>query len=307
MVLEPSPSTATHPGNHNDSVLSSLTYGSAMLHQVGAPVSQPIAPVTYIWQPTSQQNMSTEQEGRNHYTSFGQHGIGNDSNKHDVELCEKSDKMKHGSSFRHLWVWIHASAFEEGYNNLKIACQKEMEKRGIPINCFSLEGQLAKLEIIGLGTFQLLQKILHPVEGISENHWQLKKHVAMEEASVSQIRNSSILKNEDHFSSCAMLSLNVKDPRELPRKRTVVPVEPISTKTPSDAQETKHKVLTELGEILEENKDLSSLSWSKPEDNQSNIDDLWYATTRGLRPQWKTVSFPRRNTMNVWLISALMT
>jgi len=40
-----------------------------------------------------------------------------------------------------------------------------MEKRGILINCFSLEGQLAKLELFGLGTFQLLQKILHPVGG----------------------------------------------------------------------------------------------------------------------------------------------
>ncbi|RDX86603.1 putative protein C05D11.9 [Mucuna pruriens] len=284
MVLEPSPATATHPGNHDDSVLSSVTYGSAMLHQVGAPVSQPIAPVTYIWQPTSQQNMSTELDGRNHYTSFEQHDIDNDSNKHDVELCEKSDKIKHGSSFRHLWVWIHASAFEEGYDNLKIACQKETEKRGISINCFSLEGQLAKIELIGLGTFQLLQKILHPVGGISENHWQLKKHVAMEEECVSQNRNSSILKNEDRFSSCAMLSLNVKDPRELPWKRTVVPVEPISTKILSDVQETNYKELTELGGILEENKDLSSLSWSNLEDSQSNIDDLWYATTRGLRP-----------------------
>ena len=39
----------------------------------------------------------------------------------------------------------------------------QMEKRGISINCSSLEGQLAKLELIGSGTFRLLQKILHPV------------------------------------------------------------------------------------------------------------------------------------------------
>ncbi|KAL5159309.1 Ribonucleases P/MRP protein subunit POP1 [Glycine soja] len=284
MVLEPYPATTPHPGNHDDSVLYSVTYGKAMLHQCGAPVSQPIAPVTYMWQPSSQQNMSTELDGRNHCTSFGQHDIGNDSNKHGVELSEKSGKMKHGSSFRCLWVWIHASAFEEGYDNLKIACQKEMEKGGISINCFSLEGQLAKLELIGLGTFQLLQKVLHGVGSISENYWQLKKHVPIEEESVSQIRNSSILRNEDYFSSCAMLSLNVKDPRELPWKKTVVPVESISTKTPSDAQEKKYKELAELGGILEENRDLSSLSRSKLVDSQFDIDDLWYATTRGLRP-----------------------
>lgn len=39
----------------------------------------------------------------------------------------------------------------------------QMEKRGIVIKCLSLEGQLAKLELMGSGAFQLLQKILHPV------------------------------------------------------------------------------------------------------------------------------------------------
>lgn len=107
---------------------------------------------------------------------------------------------------------------------------------------------------------------------ISENYWQLKKHVPIEEESVSQIRNSSILRNEDYFSSCAMLSLNVKDPRELPWKKTVVPVESISTKTPTDAQEKKYKELAELGGILEENRDLSSLSRSKLVDSQFDID-----------------------------------
>ncbi|KAK7405697.1 hypothetical protein VNO78_07304 [Psophocarpus tetragonolobus] len=284
MVLEPFPATATHPGNHDDSVLSGVTYGSAMLHKVGASVSQPIAPVTYIWRPTSQQNMCTQLDGRNRHASFRQHDINNDSSKHDDQLCEKSDEMKHDSSFRHLWVWIHASAFEEGYDNLKTACLKEMEKMGNSINCFSLEGQLAKLELIGSGTFQLLQKILHPVESISENYWQLKKHVAMGEESVSQNRNLSALKNEDNFSSCAMLSLNVKDPRELSWKKTLVPVEPISTKTLSGVQENKYNELTKLGGILEENKDSSSLSGSKLEDSQSDFDDLWYANTSGLRP-----------------------
>ncbi|KOM38058.1 hypothetical protein LR48_Vigan03g144000 [Vigna angularis] len=193
-ILEPSP-TSTHP----DSLISGVTYGSAMLRQDGGLICPPIAPVTYMWQPTSQQNISTQLDEQNHYTSFGQHDIGNDSNKHSVELCEKPDKVKHGSSFRHLWVWIHASAFEEGFDNLKTACRKE-------------------------------------------------------------------------------------DPRELPWKRNVVPVEHISTKTLSDASETKCKELAELGGILEENKDLSSLSWSKLEVCQCNVDDLWYATTRGLRP-----------------------
>ena len=39
----------------------------------------------------------------------------------------------------------------------------QMDETGILINCFSLEGQLAKLEIMGSKAFGLLQKILHPI------------------------------------------------------------------------------------------------------------------------------------------------
>ncbi|KAG4937828.1 hypothetical protein JHK85_044553 [Glycine max] len=106
----------------------------------------------------------------------------------------------------------------------------------------------------------------------SVTYGRAMKHVPIEEEFVSQIRNSSILRNEDYFSSCAMLSLNVKDPRELPWKKTVVPVESISTKTPSDAEEKKYKEVAELGGILEENRDLSSLSRSKLVDSQFDID-----------------------------------
>lgn len=82
--------------------------------------------MTYIWRPTFPQNTSTELDGRNHHTSSSQHDINDDSSNHDADLCEKSDGMKCGSSFRHIWVWIHASAFEEGYDSLKFACQKEV-------------------------------------------------------------------------------------------------------------------------------------------------------------------------------------
>jgi len=114
------------------------------------------------------------------------------------------------------------------------------------------------------------------LDSISENHWQLKKHVTTEANHVSQNTESSILKNEEDFSCRAMLSLTVKDPRDLPVKKTVVPIEPISTKVLSDAQETSCKELADLGGMLEKNKDFG--------DNQSDVDDLWYATTRGLKP-----------------------
>ncbi|OIV91014.1 hypothetical protein TanjilG_16974 [Lupinus angustifolius] len=268
MVLEPSPVTC--PENHNDSVVSGINYGSAMLYRIGAPVSQAIAPVTYMWQPISQQNTSMELDG---------------CDESMKDLGEKSEIIRHGDSFRRLLVWIHASAFAEGYDNLKLACQKEMEKSAISINCVSLEGQLAKIELMGSGTFQLLQKILHPVRGISNNHFQLRKHVATEEDIVSQNNRPFTLKNEDNFSSHALLSLNVMDPRDLPRKRAVDPTDPISTEELSDAQEINYEKLDDMeGGMLEKNTDLSSSSCSKLDESWSGVDDLWFATSRGFNP-----------------------
>ncbi|KAF7804937.1 Ribonucleases P/MRP protein subunit POP1 [Senna tora] len=256
MVLVSSPVA----GNSDDSVLSGVTYGTAMLHGVGAPVSQVIAPVTYMWQP---QDTSLKLGGVEHRTTFRQHDMNDEASTYDIDECDKSDRRQ-GASFRQLWLWIHASAFTEGYDILKLACQKEMEKGGIIIKCLSLEGQLAKLELMGSGAFQLLQKILHPVTGISENHWQLNQGLAMEENYVSQNKRSPLLKNEKHFSSHALLSLVVKDPRELCNKSGTVPEKPTLTEALCDAQQAKS-------------------SWSKLEDSYYDNSDLWCATTRGLR------------------------
>lgn len=122
------------------------------------------------------------------------------------------------------------------------------------------------------------------LSSISENRFQLRKHVAIEEDDISQNKRPFLLKNEDHFSSHALLSVNVMDPRELPGKRAAAPIEPISTEALNDAQETNHKKLADLEGMLEKNTDLPSSSWSKLEESQSDIDDLWDATTRGLKP-----------------------
>ncbi|XP_057719742.1 ribonucleases P/MRP protein subunit POP1 [Arachis stenosperma] len=259
MVLVPFPETSSQD---SDESVSGTTCGMAMLYQVEAPVSQPIGPVTYMWRPTFQQNISGEDD------------INDELMKHDVDSDESPNRMKLGASFRQLWVWIHASAFEEGYDSLKFACQKEMEKTGISINCFSLEGELAKLEVIGSGAIQILQKMLHPVTSISDNHC-LWEHVPTQD-SVSQKTSSSISDNEDKFSSVAILSLNVKDPRQLCGKGTVSSVEPSSAEAVNGAQETIH-------EELEKTSDLASSTWSKLENNQYHNNDLWYAKSRRLR------------------------
>lgn len=128
MVLVPSPSV--HSDDISDSVISGAIYDNAMvgypillvfctrlapgissvslflqLHHVDVPVSKPIAPVTYMWRACCQQNAVTA---------------------HESEECKRPESTEGHSTFRQLWVWIHASAFSEGYGALKLACQKEV-------------------------------------------------------------------------------------------------------------------------------------------------------------------------------------
>ncbi|KAI9173800.1 hypothetical protein LWI28_006760 [Acer negundo] len=89
-----------------DSLASELDSLHSILHHVGVPLSQPMAPVTYMWKP---------------YPNHDREGDGNFQNAvecNDPHVCH--------SLFRQLWLWMHASAFDEGYNALKLACQKQV-------------------------------------------------------------------------------------------------------------------------------------------------------------------------------------
>ena len=91
-------------------MLRNLLYVISMLqlHHIGAPVSKLIAPVTYMWRPDCLRNRHN-----------GVAAV-------DGEGVMKPESTEYSSSFRQLWVWIHASAFNEGYGALKLACQKEV-------------------------------------------------------------------------------------------------------------------------------------------------------------------------------------
>ncbi|GMJ09230.1 similar to yeast POP1 [Hibiscus trionum] len=245
MVLVPS--TSVKSDGVSGSVLSGVTYETAMLHHVGAPYSQPIAPVTYMWRPHRQ---SKEDDNNNCYRS-----------------C-----------FFQLWVWIHASAFSEGYDALKCACQKLMIDRGITINCFSREGQLAKLELIGCKAFQLLQKTAHPVSCIADNSWQLQKCSVEKDSDDFQKEKSFTLENEEDIPSRAILSFTIKDPRLLPAKETADFHEPNSI---IDMQEVGASDHVNLTGNLDKKTELGSLSCPKPEGNEILSDkNLWDASSR---------------------------
>ncbi|KAK2649122.1 hypothetical protein Ddye_016611 [Dipteronia dyeriana] len=170
-----------------------------MLHHVAVALSQPIAPVMYMRKP---------------YPNHDREGDGNFQiavEYNDPHVCH--------SPFRQLWLWMHASAFDDGYNALKLACQKQMNETSTSINCFSLEGKLAKLELIGSKAFQLLLKTLRPVTDISKDPLQLKKCSALEADGDSEKNKIFVLEDKKNVSSTAILSFIVKEPRLLLNER----------------------------------------------------------------------------------------
>ncbi|KAK3034634.1 hypothetical protein RJ639_033589 [Escallonia herrerae] len=94
-VLVPSASVHSEDICHN--VLFGVICASAMLHHFEASPSRAIAPVTYMWRPLQERGARLDAAGHN---TDGRDGPRN------IDSC---------SSTRRVWIWIHASAFREGY------------------------------------------------------------------------------------------------------------------------------------------------------------------------------------------------
>ncbi|KAF9619843.1 hypothetical protein IFM89_009594 [Coptis chinensis] len=239
MVFVPMPSVDVD--KLSASVLSGMSYGCAMLHHVGAPFSQLICPVKYMWRPHV---------------------------RHDVDTEAGSSPIVSGSD-RQLWVWIHAGALDEGLGALRLACQKQRDEADASVNCCSLEGQLAKLEVMGSKAIQILQKILHPTSETS-----------LADRTSSQLQNSFILEHAVHLPPHAILSLLVKDPRDLPKKEPESNLEAASVCLDGDLlkdEPTKHSASTAS---KGKEKEIISSLWSNSKANSvlvSDSKDLWQA------------------------------
>ncbi|CAL1366164.1 unnamed protein product [Linum trigynum] len=209
------------------SIISGVSYGTAMLHHVGQPTSQAIAPVTYLWRPST--------------------GVSGDrgDNKDSASEGDVPQNSEPCCSSRQLWMWIHASAFTEGYDALKFACQKQMNDRNVSINCCSLEGQLAKIEVMGAKASQLLQRTLHPISGTnSETPYSLKNCSFLEDQQDTHVLKSSTPEH-DILSGSSVLYLTVKDPRCLHDNSTEDPSEssPPSNVADIEAKENAEALL----------------------------------------------------------------
>ncbi|GAB2298433.1 hypothetical protein Dimus_032498 [Dionaea muscipula] len=267
MVLTPSP--LAYSEDIFKQILSGDIHQSALLHHAEDD-SQTICPLTYMWRPFQQQHNDLGVVNRNDDGDHEEVKSGNDG----IDACS--------SMHRQLWIWMHPSAFSEGCAALETACQKKKDETGVLVDCVSLEGQLARLEVMGSNAFQLLQKILDPVTCSPEDSWQLKKSSVVEQKS-NEIRQH-VLEKEDCFAHGAVVPLVVADPRSLRHKRTEHGQELDSSTNPSGIQEEQCKHLSALTGGLNRKEELSTLR-SETEMGRpfSNVKELW-DVNKGILP-----------------------
>ncbi|XP_077218174.1 ribonuclease Ps isoform X2 [Tasmannia lanceolata] len=260
MVLVPSP--AVIPEGQFCPLFCGVCYGSATLHHIGAPVSKLIAPVTYMWRPCFRDQLNVD---------CGEDPILNGFHMACNNECS--------TSLRQLWIWIHAAAFSEGFDALKSACQKLMHENGVSVNCFSLDGKFARLEVMGSKATQVIQKILHPISETPSafEHPMLRKCSIVDSDTNYQHQKAFVLKHAQDLPSRAILSLVVQDPRDLSMNSIDCVLEAPSTSFGADLQKVDD-VKENATVAPNNNEEVMSSLWLKPDGNTghfSDSKDLW--------------------------------
>ncbi|KAF0896452.1 hypothetical protein E2562_024316 [Oryza meyeriana var. granulata] len=265
MVLHHSPEDKTPGLKHlHGQVMRGVCYENAMLWCVGSPHSEIVGPVTYMWRPFLRESGKLETEDADL------------SNSHT-----RADERKYGSLQRQLWIWIHPAALSEGLEALRAACQQQMQESGDMINCRSLEGKMARLEVMGCNAMQSLKSILHPVNNpsmstnlVNTNNLTTSTD-PLDSSTGSNLLKTSVIDHADILQSGAILSMIVHDPRDNSVQGTD------SSKTVSWSQDNQlmeeYKVPnadeapSEMGNIL-------SLIWLNPGSHDlvlSDCRELW--------------------------------
>ncbi|KAJ4796278.1 Ribonucleases P/MRP protein subunit POP1 [Rhynchospora pubera] len=174
MVLIPSPPVVAQMSSESlfHKVLQGACHQNAMLYHMDSSASHFVAPVLYMWQRMTSERVEWEI-----------------------------------SSVRKLWIWIHAAAFHEGCNALRIACEKQQKSAdGVTVSCIQQEGRIARLDIMGNKASEVMSKILCPVTISNKTIDGHEVPEAQQQFNMDQIQK---------FPPGAILQLRVKDPRLL--------------------------------------------------------------------------------------------
>uniref|UniRef100_J3NA70 Uncharacterized protein n=2 Tax=Oryza brachyantha TaxID=4533 RepID=J3NA70_ORYBR len=265
MVLHPSPEDKTPGLKHlHGQVMRGVCYENAMLCRVGSPHSEIVGPVTYMWRPFFRESGKLVTE--------------------DVDYSNSQirvDEGKCGSVRRQLWIWIHPAVLSEGFEALKVACEKQMQESGDTINCCSLEGKMARLEVMGCNALQSLKSILHPVSNPSMSTKLVNANNLtastdpLDSPTGSHFLQASVIDHADIFQTGAILSMTVRDPRD----NSVQGVD--SSKTHSlnqDNQLMEEYQVSNANEVPSEMRNILSSIWLNPGSYDlvlSDCKELW--------------------------------
>ncbi|CAN6193403.1 unnamed protein product [Urochloa humidicola] len=209
MVLCPSPADKTSDLKHlQDQVMRGVCYENAMLWGVGNPHSQIVGPITYMWRPFSRENDKSDTEG-------------------DMSTAHSFDEKSRRSLRRQLWIWIHPSTLDEGLSAIRAACEKQIQDSGGVVKCCSLEGKIAKLEVMGCKAMQSLKNMLHQIKPSKINmvpdtsHKSTSTDTPSDSSTVPHLLEASIIDHAEILQPGAILSMIVHDPREVSVQGTV--------------------------------------------------------------------------------------
>eukprot|EP01018_Ginkgo_biloba_P023790 Gb_02920 [translate_table: standard] len=180
MVLESSPSSVACTSQMSTAELDGVCYGTAMLHKVGECPYGLIAPVTYLWRPPFNITSVNQENEQNNWR-------------------------------RHLWIWVHAAAFDDAFHALQSACQRQSELDGVQIICLSRRGELGRVDILGSRALERLQKILCPISWSEDS-----LEPSQLSSQISQISEAHLLAHADKLPVNGVLAMDVYDPRDRP-------------------------------------------------------------------------------------------
>lgn len=235
MVLDPSPPSVAAMSEMQKAELDGVCYGTAMLNKFGGSLHGSIAPVTYLWCPSL---VNIHKETTNIDLKDG--------------CAINDDKKDESNQTRYLWIWIHAAAFDDAFNTLQSACQRQIEEDSLQLTCFPRRGELGQVDVIGSKALQLLQKILQPISWLHDHGegFQVEGSldcIGLSTSQISQHSEAYLLAHADKLPNNTVLSMEVYDPRNIPAKQRKYLPE-VSSATQYDQTQRTLSVVSNIGE-----------------------------------------------------------
>jgi ribonuclease P/MRP protein subunit POP1 len=215
-----------------------------------------------MWRPFFRENDKSETEG-------------------DLSTAHSFDEKSRSSLRRQLWIWIHPVALDDGLSAIRFACERQIQDSGGVVKCCSLEGKIARLEVMGCKAMRSLKKMLHPIKASKinmvpdTNHKSTSTDTSLDSSTVPHLLEASIIDHAEILQPGAILSMIVHDPREVSVKGTVSSSKLVSL---DKENEDLEDVVPNADEALSEVGNMLSSMWMHPGKHDiflSDCRELW--------------------------------